>query len=185
MAFANTDPSVHVIAVIQKTSGASPDLVATRYAGIRLARLVGYPSPDLVTLVTVGLSNDVHTFHRGRQVGFELTLTAPPAIARDLADRLSAAAHESIRLRKSGERRPPVEYNGLYAPGYPPHLLFCSELSLTPDLEGRQRAGERYVEFLPAIPISDAELRRYDRSVRALIDELRAGGDLADYTRRT
>ena len=143
----------------------------------------GYPHEGETTLVTAGLSEHVYTMWRGKTSGFELALTIRGAEQNEWARELSGIAVESIRLRKTRERRPPVEYNGVYAPGYAPHSFFCQDLSQTPDLVGRQKAGSQYVEWLPAIPITDAELRIYDRNVRELVDVLSQRNDLAVWPR--
>jgi hypothetical protein len=122
------------------------------------------------------------SIYRGRHVGFELTLTLAkedPAVIQ----MLSTAALENLRLAKAGERRPFIEYNGIYAPGYPPHLMFTDQLTCTPALSGQKRFGDRYVQFLAAIALDDRELREYDRSVPALIEQIRSAGRIAEYPR--
>jgi len=143
-----------------------------------------YPRDGQTTFVTAGLSEHEHTMWRGMPCGFELTLTIAGDEQRQWARVLSGIAAEHVRLLGTGERRPPVECNGVFAPGYPPHFLFCEELSQTPDLVGRQKAGSHYVDWLPTIPISDAELRVYDRSVTALLKALSRKKNLAIWPRK-
>lgn len=128
-----------------------------------------YPHEGQATLVTAGLSEHLYTMWRGKNSGFELTLTLQKVEYGDWVSELCNIGLESIGLRTSKQRRPHVEYNGIYAPGYPPHFFFCQQLSQTPELVGRQKVGAQYAEWLPAIPISDTELRIYDRDVRELI----------------
>lgn len=102
----------------------------------------------------------------------ELTLTTAddegPFV--DLLDSLVSAAVDP----RFADRRRIVEYNGVWAPGYPPHLIFTTQLSATPQLMVQKKVGDRYVEWLSAIPIDDAELRRYDRNIPAFLNELTA-----------
>jgi hypothetical protein len=145
----------------------------------------GYPEARLVTFVTVGLSRAAFSLYRGCECGFEVTLTTE-ADKGELFDTLVTAVLEHLRLKsqRTPERRPFIEHNGVYAPGYPPHLLFTTRLSCTPKLAiERKKLGDAYVTFLAAIPLSEAELRRYDRSLPGLIDELSASGKLARYPR--
>lgn len=161
-----------IIQLAARASKAIPEILPTTVQGLRLLKVVGYPERALVTLVTVGYSDFGFTMYRGRDVGFELTLTTTNAEVTELGALLAASIDVSIKAKQSRERRPPIEYNGLYSPGYPPHLFFCQELGLTPALSGRKAAGARYVEFMAAIPISDAEMRVYDRNVSELIAQL-------------
>jgi hypothetical protein len=143
-----------------------------------------YPHEGQTTFVTAGLSEHKYSMWRGKTSGYELSLTIASGEQRNWARELSEIAAESIRLIRTGERRPPVECNGVFAPGYPPHFFFCEELSQTPDLVGRQKAGSQYVDWLPAIPISDAELRVHDRSVAELMKVLSRRKDLAVWPRK-
>jgi hypothetical protein len=150
---------------------------------VQVARLDDYPSTGLTTFVTVGASLLPFSMYRGLEVGFELTLTlAKPD--PDTADDLAKATLENLRVADSGKRRPFIEYNGIYAPGYPPHLLFTEQVTCTPKLSGRKRCGDRWVSFLAAVPLGDDELREYDRSVPTLIARLKADGRLHKYPRR-
>ena len=150
---------------------------------VHVAKLIDYPSTGLTTFVTAGASLLPVTMYRGLEVGFELTLTlAKPG--PDTADDLAKAVLENLRVVDAGQRRPFIEYNGIYAPGYPPHLLFTEQVTCTPKLSGRKRCGDRWVSFLAAIPLGDGELREYDRSVPTLIATLSKGGRLGEYPRR-
>ena len=150
---------------------------------VQVARFDDYPSAGLTTFVTVGASVLPVSMYRGLEVGFEITLTlAQPD--PDTANGLAQAVLENLRVADSGERRPFIEYNGIYAPGYPPHLLFTEDVTCMPKLSGRKRCGERWVSFLAAIALGDVELRAYDRSVPTLIASLKKDGRLDKYPRR-
>lgn len=170
-----------ILEYLTKKLGAAPTL-RTCARAVEVATVSGYPAPHQSTSVTLGASRLGVSMWRGREVGFELTLTLNRA-DEDLVGFLGATAAENLRVAASRERRPPIEHNGSYAPGYPPHLLFSESLSLTPELRGRTRLGDGYVHFLAAVPIDDGELRRYDRSPPELIAELAAAGRVADYPR--
>jgi hypothetical protein len=179
------DVLLPVLDFLETTTGASPDL--TSYGSgkrrVQVARFDDYPSAGLTTFVTVGASRVPVTTYRGLQVGFELTLTlATPD--PDTADDLAKAVLENLRVADSDQRRPFIEYNGIFAPGYPPHLLFTEQLTCTPQLSGRKRCGDRWVSFLSAIPLGDDELREYDQSVPTLIARLGKDGQLEKYPRR-
>lgn len=173
-----------IVKLVAKTAKATPEILFTKVQGLRLLKVPKYPEDDLVTLITVGYSDFGFSMYRGRDVGFELTLTTTSELATELGALLAASIDVSIKAKQSRERRPPIEYNGLYSPGYPPHLFFCQDLSLTPALSGQKTAGSKYVEFMAAIPISDAEMRAYDRNVTDLITQLRQSGQLTDHALR-
>lgn len=172
-----------VVAVVAKLTRRTPKVVLD--GTTRVVELEGYPSENTKTLVTAGLVADVCSMWRGQEVGFELTLTVPSDSEADWKTDLARLVKENRRIRREGQRRPPVEFNGVFAPGYPPHLLFCDSLSQTPELTGRHKCGSRYVYWLAAIPISDSELRLYDRDPKELIAELGASGDLTDWKSRS
>ena len=89
------------------------------------------------------------------------------------------------KVRAEGMRRSPMEYNGAMAPGYAPHYYFCTQLTLTPDLSDQKSGGGFYVIWVPAIPITDGELRMFDRLPRSLMEHFQeTGADLTDWTRR-
>jgi hypothetical protein len=169
---------------LAKVSASTPQLVSREPWGrrIRIAKCAAYPSPGLITFVTLGASDLPVSLYRGRAVGFELTLTLAKEDP-DIVDTLATAVLENLRLGATRERRPFIEYNGIYAPGYPPHLLFTSHITGTPALCGQKRVSDRYVCFLAAIPVDDRELREYDRSPPALIERIRNSGRIADYPR--
>jgi hypothetical protein len=172
-----------VIRELKRVSRANPQVILEK--PLAIVAVADYPGEGLTTLTTIGLSLVPHTMWRGKSCGFELTLTVPNAAANDGARDIANAAEESIRLHRSKERRPPVGYNGVWAPGFPPHYFFCEQLTQTPALAGRQRLGDGYVDWLPAIPISDAELRLHDRDVRVLMSTLATEPDLADWKARS
>lgn len=163
-----------LVALLEALTGASPPLARQGRAksAIEIATCAGYPRAGLTTLVTIGNARAPFSMYRGVDVGFELTLSVPDAEVPDLLPSLAAAVRENLQ-RHARERRPFIESNGMYAPGYPPHFFFAASLSATPALAGRKRIGASYVHFLAAIPIDDAELRIYDRDVGALIRQLR------------
>ncbi|MFT3685018.1 MAG: suppressor of fused domain protein [Phycisphaerales bacterium] len=114
-----------VIDLLTETAGLTPRLTAHGKGKrqVLIAQFDGYPSAKLVTFVTVGLSQEPVTMHRGLDAGFELTLTlAQPA--SDSAKLLAQAALENLKIVDADERRPFIEYNGVYAPGYA--LTCCS-----------------------------------------------------------
>lgn len=161
--------------------GSTPRLA--RHGAIEVAIGVDYPDAGMTTFVTIGCAKAPVTLWRGRDVGFELVLTTSVSVP-ELAKTLASAAREHLACRRSGRRRSPVEFNGVYAPGYPPHLFFGDELSQAPALSGRRRIGKGTTKFLAAIAITDAELREYDRSVPELIARIQASGATDDYTSR-
>lgn len=150
---------------------------------VQIAACREYPRAGLCTFVTLGASDLRASMYRGRPVGFEIALTLGKDDP-DIIKLLRSAVVENARLAATRERRPFIEYNGVYAPGYPPHLLFTQSVALTPALSKRKLLGGRYVSFLAAIPLDDAELRNYDRNVSALLEQLQAGGRVADFPRR-
>ncbi len=141
---------------------------------MQVATFDGYPTASSLTHVTIGASRHPVSLYRRRPVGFELIATTPEG-APDSTASLANAVLDNLRLVRTRERRPFIEYNGVYAPGYPPHLLFTTEVTATPAFSGRLLVGDRYVYLLSALPITDAELRLYSRDVGALISALRDG----------
>lgn len=150
--------------------------------GYSLGRLNDFPAAGLTTLVTFGLAEHPVSMYRGLQLGHELVLTCSDD-TRDHANSLRSAVLEDRRVRGQAHRRPVVQAEGVWAPGYPPHLLFTSQVTCTPDLLVRRKVGNRYIAFLAAVPIDDRELRLYDRSPAALKDELANSSDLPCWPR--
>lgn len=151
--------------------------------GLALLRLDDWP-PGRTTWVTTGLSRRAYTTFRGLDVGWELVLTLLDTTDADLVEQclqtLRSTVLEDDRRARERDRRPAVEANGISAPGYPPHLVL-TDVVLPPTLRGRKKVGERYVSFLAAVPVGDAELRAYDRSPAAFVGAL--GDDTATYPR--
>ena len=172
-------------ALVRKATGRTvePRQFGPAAAGCALARLDDYPAPGLTTAVTFGVSGQRVSLWRGLPLGHELALTLEGDVSEALA-MLEAAVLED-RQRRSGatDRRPFVAANAVWAPGYAPHLLFTSEASVTPELMGIKKAGDRYVSFLSVVPIDDGELRRYDRDAAGFVAQLAAGGRVATYPR--
>ncbi|WP_269527243.1 hypothetical protein [Coraliomargarita parva] len=166
-------PSEDHLKVIEKISKRSPELVEEN-EHFSIYQIREYPN-ELTTLFTDGLSPHIYTMWRGKESGVELTLTTEKAEAKERAKDLLNALDDSLKAIREKERRPAIEYNGIYAPGYPPHLFFCEELSLTPKMSGQKKVCDRYVRWLAAIPVSDAELRIYDRSPIELISTIKNG----------
>jgi hypothetical protein len=150
---------------------------------IQVAEARDYPREGMTTLVTLGNARELVTMWRGLDVGYELTLTTTTPDAM-FTDTLANAVLANLVTAAKGERRRPIEYDGVYAPGYPPHLYFTDEATCTPKLSGRKRVGSAWVHFLAAIPIDDAELRDYDRSVPKFRAKLKKNKRLAEYPRR-
>jgi hypothetical protein len=127
----------------------------------------------------MGLSSSVKTRYRGLPVGFELTATTTGDGA-ELEERLVAAVVDELRARAEGTAHvrvatlPPrgIMHNGAYAAAQAPHLLFAPDLTRTPALAGRKRIGAGWVELLAAVPITDADLARYDEGPGAFVAEL-------------
>jgi hypothetical protein len=180
-----TDALQPILDFLTKTTKVTPsiNIYGPEKRQIRVATLNDYPATGVTTFVTIGASQLPVTMYRGLDVGFELTLTLvkpDPHAAEDLAK----AVMENLRVAESGLRRPFIEYNGIHAPGYPPHLLFTEQVTCTPKLSGRKRCGDRWISFLAAIPLDDNELREYDRGVANLIAKLKEDGRLDTYPRR-
>ncbi|MFT3685017.1 MAG: hypothetical protein QM783_08850 [Phycisphaerales bacterium] len=62
-------------------------------------------------------------------------------------------------------------------------MLFTDQVTATPKFSGWKRCGEGWVSFLAAIPLSDAELREYDKNVAGLIAKLKRDKRLPAYPR--
>ena len=156
---------------LRVTTGQMPEVqpfgpTTARYG---LARLEDYPRGGLTTVMTFGAARQPFSMWRGLPLGMDLVLTLAGDIT-EVAEMLKAAVLEGHRRSLSkDDRRRLVEANGVWAPGYPPHLLFTDVVSATPDLMVQKKFGERYVSFLSAIPIDDLELREYDRDVPGFI----------------
>ena len=54
---------------------------------------------------------------------------------------------------------------------------------LWPDLADKQKIGERYVRFLAAVPVDDAEMRRYDQDPAEFVRQMAGSGEVARYPR--
>ena len=171
-----------VLDFLAKTTKAPMNVESFGQEQVKVANFAGYPSKDVTTFVTAGASRWPVSMWRGLQVGFELTLTLAEPDPHT-AEALATAVIENLKLADSRQRRPFIEANGIYAPGYAPHLMFTSEVSFIPKLTGRKRCGDGYVQFLSAVPLGDSELREYDRGVRVFLDKLKAGGQIEKYPR--
>jgi hypothetical protein len=180
----NIDNQKELLRYLAKVTSSQPQILERESWGgrVRLAKCEDYPRSGLTTFMTLGASELCVSLYRGRTVGFELTMT----LAKEdpgIVDTLATTVVENLRLATSKERRPFIEYNGIYAMGYPPHFLFTEQITITPSFSGRNRVGQNYISFLAAIPLDDREVREYDRSVPALIEKLRSTGRIAEYPR--
>jgi hypothetical protein len=130
-----------------------------------IGRLEGYPTVGMTTLVTFGASPHARSMWRGSPLHYELVLTLEDGngLEPGMAECLRAVVHEEQRRAREKDRRPVIETNGVWAPGYAPHLVFAAT-SAAPNLMTRKKCGSRYVFFLAAVAIDDRELRMYDRS---------------------
>lgn len=136
----------------------------------------------MTTLVTSGLSDVDYSMWRGLPLGFELLLTTMGDVSHAAAD-LYAVAREHGQRKTTG-RRAIIEANGVWAPGYPPHMFFTDQVSATPELiHEEKKLGDRYVTFTSAIQIDDRELRLYDRNPLELIATLNDPLLVATYPR--
>lgn len=134
--------------------------------GLEIGTYADYPAPGMLTHVTFGTSQVPWSMWRGLSLSRELTMTLDAKSAsRELVAMLEAAVLEDHRLVATKERRRFLEVHGVWAPGYPPHLLFSTSLTATPELMVRKKLGNRYVQFLTAVPIDDRELRAYERGM--------------------
>ena len=174
-----------IIKFVEKATGRKVERVSHgREPG--LLKITDFPEQGQIFFTSLGLSDCGNSLWRGKPMGLELSMTVTSALAKDLSRDFDRLIHEHI-LFSSGRgaaRRPPVGYRYVFAPGYEPHFFFCSELNPVPALGKRKKVGDRYVEFLPAIPISDVELREYDRSVPELVEALDKCEHLDDWTAR-
>jgi hypothetical protein len=155
-------------------------------ADFKVASFDDYPVAGARTHVTFGVSRLPFSSYRGLDMGFELVLSAPADQAAPLLETLATAIVENVRRARTRERRPFIEANGIFAPGYPPHFVFTSHVSATPAITAikeQHRFGDRYVVFLSAIPIDDTELRAYEKSVPQFLQQLRADGLVGSYPR--
>ena len=159
-------------ALLRRDAPSPPTLraIGPPRSGMELAVFADCPRPGLTTLVTVGFSVLPFSIWRTLPLGMELALTTSddqgPFV--ELLGSLVSAAVDP----RAADRRRIVEHNGVWAPGYAPHLVFTDRVSATPQLMVQRKVGGRYVQWLSAIPIDDAELRRYDRDIPAFLDEL-------------
>jgi len=167
---------------VKKITKREPVLVIES-GSVSVFELVDYPS-GCTTLITYGISEFLYTMWRGCKSGFELTLTVTDSKTMKWSKDLINTGNESIEVSQNGTRRPQIEYNGVFAPGYAPHLFFCEELTQSPKLSGQQKVGDKYIRWLASIPISDAELRIYDRSPLDLISELKKYNSLTNWETR-
>ena len=171
--------------LLRATTGQVPEVepFGPVEAGYGLGHLVDYPAAGLTTVVTFGAARQPSSMWRGLPLGAEAVLTLAGDVT-EVADMLRAAVLEGHRRTlDKADRRPVMEANGVWAPGYPPHLLFTSAVSATPELMVKKKLGDQYVSFLSAVPIDDRELRQYDRDVNGLLGSLAAGGLVARYPR--
>jgi Suppressor of fused protein (SUFU) len=181
----NADFGQQLLHYLATVAGSPPQILDhKRWGGrVRVARCADYPRTGRTTFVTLGASQLRVSIYRGRPVGFEMTLT----LAKEdpcVVETLGTAVVENLEIAAADERRPFIEYNGIYAPGYPPHLLFTTQITDTPALSDQKRVGDNYVTFLAAIPLDDREVREYDRSVTGLIEMIRRSGRVAEYPRK-
>ncbi len=147
-----------------------------------LGSYADYPASGLTTIVTFGVGRQPVSIWRGLPLGFELVLTLTGDISEG-AEVLKSAVLENHRRLADQERRRVIEVNGVWAPGYAPHLLFTTAASATPNLMVTKKFGDRYVDFLSAVPIDDRELREYDRDIPRFIAGLAEGGMIPRYPR--
>ncbi len=152
-------------------------------SGYAIGRIDDYPASGLTTAVTSGVARQAVSMWRGLPLGHELVLTMDGDPADVLAMVEAAVLENHGRRSRAVDRRPFVAANGVWAPGYAPHLVFTDEASATPELMVQKRLGDRYVAFLSVVPIDDRELREYDRNPAAFIAQLAAGGRVATYPR--
>ena len=168
-----------------KITGIQPKQVkyGTSKNPVWIMTFAGYPKPGLTTLVSFGASRLAQSMYRGLDIGYELSLTLAKPDSSSVKDLVNIVV-EYLRNGNSGERRASIEYNGVSAPGYPPHYLFTDAVTCTPKFSGRKRFGNQWIELLAAVPLDDAELRQYDRSFPKLISKLRREDEIAKYPRR-
>lgn len=173
-----------LIALLADAGAAAPVIrrFGTAARLVEVAALQGYPSQPLTTYVTLGAASLPVSLYRRLKVGHELTLTVGSHDI-DWPEVLGKTVLENLRAAERGERRPFIEANGVYAPGYPPHLLFTDQIRPVPLLSGRQRLGDMLISFFAAIPLGDSELRAYDHDVRGLIAMLGSDGRVVSYPR--
>ncbi len=150
--------------------------------GPAIAELSGVPEPEMTTWVTIGMARHERSSWRGLPLGYELVLTLADR-DRDAVEMVKEAALEDRRrgLRRV-DRRPVVEHNGAWAPGHPPHLVFIDS-PLLRELMRKHKLGDRYVRFLGAVAVGDAEMRRYDRDPGRFVRQLAESGEVARYPR--
>lgn len=168
--------------------GSSPQMrsFGPRDRGLAIGTYADYPAPGLRTHVTFGASQVPWSKWRGLSLSRELTMTLDASSdTPELLELLMAAVIEDHRLVATRERRRFLEYNGIWAPGYPPHLVFSTGCTATPELttERKHKLGDRYVVFLSAVPIDDREMREYDRDVAACLGRILESGRIATYPR--
>ncbi len=144
-------------------------------AGLALAELRDVPSGGATTWVTMGVAEHQRSMWRGLPLGHELGL-ALAARDDDVVELLEAAVLEDRRRARDDDRRPLVEARGVWAPGHAPHLVFTDTPAIADLVDKRHKVHDRYVSFLAAVPIDDADLRLYDRDPKALIERLAPSG---------
>lgn len=167
-----------VAAFVTRVCGRAP---VAAHAGPKLTLLEvdDCPAPGEVSVISVGLGAVPRTLYRGLRVGFELVATTR-GDATVLRERLTQAIVDERSAAKQGtghlrvQALPPrgVMHNGAFRAARAPHLLFAAALSRIPALVGRHRIGAGYVEFLPAVLLSDEQLADYDASPSGLIARL-------------
>lgn len=173
-----------IVMYLAKVTGIEPPLRSIKAPthGCACAELSDYPSKGVTTTVSAGLASFGRSMWRALPLGYEI-VTCVETGALDAAELLGAVIQEEYRRSSSGDRRRLVEANGVFAPGYPPHLLFTEVVALTPGLLARKKLGDQYVQFLQGVPIDDAELRRYDRDIPAFVQTLASSGQAMKYPR--
>jgi hypothetical protein len=152
-------------------------------SGYAMGRIDDYPASGQTTALTSGVARQAVSRWRGLPLGHELVLTMDGDVAEVLAMVEAAVLENHSRRSDAVDRRPFVAANGVWAPGYAPHLVFTDEASATPELMVQKKLGDRYVSFLSVVPIDDRELREYDRNPGAFIAQLAAGGRVSTYPR--
>ena len=150
-----------------------------------LLQIQHFPTDTSNTVVTCGASPRARSVWRRLPVHYELVLVVDETmnLAGELVKSLGDLVREEHRRANDRDRRSVIEANGVWAPGYPPHLLLSSR-HVSPIFEKRVKLEDRYVSLFSAVPIDDTELRAYDRSRADLVSSLTVEGMLK-YPRTT
>jgi hypothetical protein len=177
-----------IVDLVSRVYGRPPRIVAT--SSIQLLHLEDYPLAGRTTIVTNGLAVIGGPPFRRRVIAQELITTIVGST--DIVEqRLVAAIDDECAAHRRGDgylrvistTHRGIMYNGVFEAASAPHLLFATDLSQTPALAKRTRVGDGYIEFLPAVPITQRELSVYDRSPPGLIAYLRNLG-ISDVSQR-